>query len=234
MTQTVNGQNNTPSKTPVPRQNRPGQRQQERLVRIERRRRRQRIWTSIIIIAVVLIGGGLGFWQYQQYLTAQHNASIAAATATKTAKTHLGPTCSTASSIPSVYASTPTSGPKNPPVADGTPAKNSDGLQCLDLKVGTGTVAQAGSTVYVEYTGWLQSNGKKFDSSYDHGGQSFPVANLGQAQVIQGWNEGLVGMKVGGTRRIILPPSLGYGTQSNQVIPANSTLVFDVTVVSVQ
>ncbi|HET7641266.1 MAG TPA: FKBP-type peptidyl-prolyl cis-trans isomerase [Ktedonobacteraceae bacterium] len=234
MTQTVNGQNKIPSTTPTPRQNRPGQRQQERLVRMERRRRRQRIWTSIIIIIVVLIGGGLGFWQYQQHLTAQQNAANAAATATRTAKTHLGPTCSTASTTPAVYQSTPTAGPKNPPVAAGTPARNSDGLQCLDLKVGTGTAAQPGSTVSVEYTGWLQSNGKKFDSSYDHGGQSFPVANLGQAQIIQGWNEGLVGMKVGGIRRLIIPPSLGYGTQSNQVIPANSTLIFDVIVVSVQ
>src|SRR5258708_17915402 len=109
MTQTVNGQNNTPSKTPTPRQNRPGQRQQERLVRIERRRRRQRIWTSIIIIPVALIGNGFCFLQYQQHLTALQNAANSAAAAPKADKTHLLPTCPTASSTPSPYESPPTS-----------------------------------------------------------------------------------------------------------------------------
>ncbi|OLB46590.1 MAG: peptidylprolyl isomerase [Ktedonobacter sp. 13_2_20CM_53_11] len=107
-------------------------------------------------------------------------------------------------------------------------------MQCLDLKVGSGKVAQQGSTVSVEYTGWLQSNGKKFDSSYDHGGQPFSVTPLGQASVIPGWNEGLVGMKVGGVRRIIIPAALGYGAQGNQAIPPNATLIFDVTVLSIQ
>jgi FKBP-type peptidyl-prolyl cis-trans isomerase len=95
-------------------------------------------------------------------------------------------------------------------------------------------VATQGGTVSVEYTGWLESNGKKFDSSYDHGAQPFSVSPLGQANIIKGWNEGLVGMKAGGIRRIILPASLAYGSQSNKIIPANATLIFDVTVLSVQ
>ncbi len=229
MTQTVNGQKNTPTK-----QNRPGQRQQERLQRQARRQRRQRIWTSVVVAVVVVVAAGLGFWQYQRYTTQHSTASTASKTTTTTTTTQVGPKCSTASSTPAIYASTPAAGPKNPPVVTGAPATNADGLQCLDLKVGSGKAAQQGSTVSVEYTGWLASNGKKFDSSYDRSAQPFSVTPLGQAQVIQGWNEGLVGMKPGGIRRIILPASLGYGAQGNQAIPANATLIFDVTVLSVQ
>ena len=100
--------------------------------------------------------------------------------------------------------------------------------------MGTGSAAKKGSKVSVEYTGWIASTCKKFDSSYDHGGQPFSVTPLGQASVIPGWNEGLVGMKVGGVRRIIIPAALGYGAQGNQAIPPNATLIFDVTVLSIQ
>ncbi len=231
MTQTAKGQKNTPQ-----RSNRPGQRQQERLMRLARRRRRQRIWTSAIIAVVLIAAAGLGYWQFQR-IQAQDAASAAArhvsAVATATASAPIGPTCAAASSVPAAYDSTPKAGPSSPPAVSGSPAKNADGLQCLNLKVGSGAVAKTGSTVSVEYTGWLQSIGKKFDSSYDRGAQPFSVTPLGQAQVIQGWNEGLVGMKVGGIRRLIIPPSLGYGSQANQAIPANSTLIFDVTVLSV-
>jgi peptidylprolyl isomerase len=85
----------------------------------------------------------------------------------------------------------------------------------------------------VIYHGWLQSTGKLFDSSYLHG-LTYQVQNIGQAQVISGWNIGLIGMKVGGTRRLIIPPSLGYGAQgSPPTIPANATLIFDITLVSI-
>ena len=226
MTQTVNGRKSSPQK-----QGRPGQRQQERLMRQARRRRRQRIWLSIIAAVVVIAAAGLVYWQYQRYTSQQ---SAAAASKTKQTSTTIGPKCSTASAVPSIYDSTPKAGPASPPPATGAAATNTDGLQCLDLKVGSGKVAQQGSTVSVEYTGWLQSNGKKFDSSYDHGGQPFSVTPLGQASVIPGWNEGLVGMKVGGVRRIIIPAALGYGAQGNQAIPPNATLIFDVTVLSIQ
>ena len=229
MAQTVNGQNKTPKNTSQ-KLTRPGQRQQERLMRLERRRRRRRIWTSVLVAVVVIALAGLSFWQYQRFVAQQ--ASTAGTTKKTTA--HVGPNCSTATSSVPIYDSTPTAGPANPPTVAGSPANNSDGLQCLDIKVGTGTVAQSGSTVSVEYTGWLASNGQKFDSSYDNGGQPFSVTPLGQAQVIQGWNVGLVGMKAGGTRRIIIPASLGYGAQgSPPKIPANATLIFDVTVLSV-
>ncbi|HEX2914614.1 MAG TPA: FKBP-type peptidyl-prolyl cis-trans isomerase [Chloroflexia bacterium] len=116
-----------------------------------------------------------------------------------------------------------------PPVS-GTPVKTADGLQYIDIKVGTGPEAKNGSKVQVHYTGYL-TNGQKFDSSYDRG-QPFPLTLPGN--VIQGWNEGLVGMKQGGKRRLIIPPALGYGAQGYPpVIPGNSQLIFDVELVSV-
>nr|HET6904476.1 FKBP-type peptidyl-prolyl cis-trans isomerase [Ktedonobacteraceae bacterium] len=218
MTQTENKQKNASQKL-----TKPGQRQQERLMRIERRRRRRRIWSSVLVAVVVIGLAGIIFWQYQritdlqQAQLAQQQAQKATATASHTTPT-------------------PSAGPATPPpiTTGGTPTKLKDGLEYLDIKVGAGTAAQTGSTVSVQYTGWLASNGQKFDSSYDHGGQPFTLT-LGQHQVIPGWEEGLVGMKPGGTRRILIPPAQGYGTQgSGSTIPPNSTLIFDVTMVSVQ
>ena len=124
--------------------------------------------------------------------------------------------------------------PQSPPGVTGKIVNGSQGLQYIDVKVGCGTAVKAGDTVNVIYSGWLQSTGKLFDSTYLHGTAPFPVQNVGQAQVISGWNIGLIGMKVGGTRRLIIPPALGYGAQgSPPTIPANATLIFDVTVVSI-
>jgi len=227
MTQTVNGQKKS---TPPQRQQRPGQRQQERLTRLARRQRRRRIWTSIIVAVVVVGVAALTFWQYQRFTASQ--TSNKAATATKTTA-QIGPKCTVASALPAVYDSTPPAGPTTPPTVTDQPATNTDGLQCIDLKVGSGPVAQNGSTVSVQYTGWLASNGQKFDSSYDRNAQAFSVTPLGTASVIQGWNEGLVGMQAGGTRRLTIPASLAYGAQGNQGIPGNATLIFDITVVSI-
>src|SRR5262249_44895599 len=89
---------------------------------------------------------------------------------------------------------------------------------------------EQGQTLNVNYTGWLQSNGQKFDSSYDRN-QSLSLV-LGRGQVIKGWEEGLSTMKVGGTRRLIIPPELAYGpTGQGALIPPNSTLIFDVQIV---
>lgn len=100
------------------------------------------------------------------------------------------------------------------------------GLKYSDLKVGTGAEAKAGQTAVVHYTGWL-TNGTKFDSSKDRGQPfSFP---LGGGRVIRGWDEGVQGMKVGGSRKLTIPASLGYGAQgAGGVIPPNATLVFEV------
>jgi len=107
------------------------------------------------------------------------------------------------------------------------------GLLWLDMKEGEGVPLQAGQTAVVHYTGWL-TNGTKFDSSLDRG-EPYSVENVGQASVIPGWNEGLLGMKTGGIRRLVIPPQLGYGASGfPPVIPPNSTLVFDVELVQTQ
>ena len=101
----------------------------------------------------------------------------------------------------------------------------SDGLIIQDEIVGTGQTAQTGDTVTVNYIGTFQ-NGTVFDSSYSRN-QPFNFT-LGAGQVIQGWDEGVVGMKVGGKRELIIPPSLAYGVNGYGPIPANSTLIFQV------
>ena len=113
---------------------------------------------------------------------------------------------------------------------DGT--KTADGLQYWDIKVGTGPTAAAGQTAKVHYTGWLTS-GKKFDSSLDRG-EPFAVEPLGSAPVIQGWNEGIIGMKVGGKRQLRIPPELAYGENGYKgIVPPNATLIFDVQLLAV-
>jgi FKBP-type peptidyl-prolyl cis-trans isomerase FkpA len=100
-----------------------------------------------------------------------------------------------------------------------------------DLVEGVGTLAEKGERVSVHYTGWL-TDGTKFDSSLDRG-QPFELT-LGAGQVIKGWDEGIVGMKVGGKRKLTIPPELGYGERGFPgAIPPGSTLVFDVELLSV-
>jgi FKBP-type peptidyl-prolyl cis-trans isomerase FkpA len=106
-----------------------------------------------------------------------------------------------------------------------TPVKFPDGLQIIDLKVGDGPVVPAGATVKVQYTGWLTS-GKKFDSSRERN-EPFETS-LSAGQIIDGWAEGVPGMRVGGRRKLIIPPSLAYKDQAQGPIPANSTLVFTI------
>ena len=102
-------------------------------------------------------------------------------------------------------------------------------LKINDLTTGQGDAAQPGDTVLVNYTGWLYENGKKttqFDSSI--GREPFEVT-IGMTQVIKGWTQGLVGMKVGGKRELIIPPDLGYGARgAGGVIPPNATLHFEI------
>ncbi len=108
-----------------------------------------------------------------------------------------------------------------------------DGLKYGDITPGAGAEAVAGKNVTMNYSGWTQ-DGKLFDSSRGSGKTPFEVDNLGQATVIKGWNEGIVGMKLGGIRRLVIPPALGYGAQGYPpVIPANATLTFDVELVCI-
>jgi FKBP-type peptidyl-prolyl cis-trans isomerase len=112
-----------------------------------------------------------------------------------------------------------------------TMAVSASGLYMRDDVVGTGAEAMPGQEVSVHYTGWLP-DGKKFDSSVDRG-KPF-VFPLGAGRVIAGWDEGVEGMKIGGTRTLIIPPDLGYGVRGVGPIPPNSTLVFRVELLGVQ
>lgn len=111
------------------------------------------------------------------------------------------------------------------------PITLASGLIIEDSISGTGAEAKQGRTVVVHYTGWL-TDGSKFDSSKDRNEPfSFP---LGKRYVIAGWDEGVTGMKVGGTRKLTIPPELGYGARgAGGVIPPNATLVFEVELLDV-
>jgi peptidylprolyl isomerase len=107
-----------------------------------------------------------------------------------------------------------------------------DGLKYVDLKVGKGALPHEGQTVRVHYVGWLQ-NGVKFDSSRDRN-EPFEFA-LGEGKVIPGWDEGVKTMHVGGLRRLIVPPALGYGGQgAGDAIPPNATLIFEVELLGIE
>src|SRR5213594_929915 len=116
---------------------------------------------------------------------------------------------------------------------------NITSLQITDRKVGSGAEAKSGRQVTVHYTGWLydakaaDKNGKKFDSSKDHG-EPFSF-KLGARQVISGWDQGVAGMKVGGSRTLVIPSDLAYGSRgAGGAIPPNATLVFDVELLDVR
>jgi FKBP-type peptidyl-prolyl cis-trans isomerase len=113
-----------------------------------------------------------------------------------------------------------------------------DGLKIVDLKVGAGASAQNGNNAEVQYTGWLATNCQQFDSSRSPGRTSFTF-QIGQSQVIAGWDEGLLGMKVGGKRKLIIPSDLAYGPQGQTdqttgatVIPPSATLIFEIELLS--
>lgn len=105
-------------------------------------------------------------------------------------------------------------------------------LEIHDLEVGTGKTVTAGNMAVMHYTGWL-ADGTKFDSSYDRD-QPF-VFPLGAGRVIKGWDMGVEGMKVGGKRKLIIPPHLGYGSRgAGGVIPGNATLIFEVELLDIK
>ena len=109
--------------------------------------------------------------------------------------------------------------------------KLDNGLQVQDTTIGFGQEAKPGDMIAANYIGTLD-DGTQFDSSYDRG-QPFAFV-LGQGMVIKGWDIGIIGMKVGGKRKLVIPPDLGYGPNGNGSIPANATLYFDVELMAVQ
>lgn len=120
---------------------------------------------------------------------------------------------------------------QGPPAATLPPSSVTE-LKIEDLVVGTGAEAKTGDTLRVHYTGWLE-NGTKFDSSLDRGEPIEFV--LGKGEVIAGWEQGLVGMKVGGKRRLTIPPALGYGIYgAGDSIPPNATLIFEVELLEIK
>jgi FKBP-type peptidyl-prolyl cis-trans isomerase len=135
-------------------------------------------------------------------------------------------------------ASAPTGVAPATPPAESTPTAGSAVPAATELKiedkvVGTGAAAKTGDLLTVDYTGWL-SDGTKFESSLDPGGQPVQFA-LGVGEVIPGWDQGVAGMKEGGVRRLTIPPGLAYGAAGagRGAIPPNATLVFEISLISV-
>ena len=117
------------------------------------------------------------------------------------------------------------------PLEMAAPRITASGLSITDLDLGDGAEATTGQKVTVNYRGILE-NGKEFDSSYGRGPFNFP---LGAGRVIKGWDEGVAGMRVGGKRKLVIPPELAYGNRgAGGVIPPNSTLIFEVELLSVK
>ena len=156
------------------------------------------------------------------------SGGLTAAQATSTPVT----TPTTTATTPAV--TTPTSGPLSSEPAVTKPSGPAPSkLVTKDIVTGTGKAAASGSSVTVNYVGYLFKNGKVFDASWKRH-QTFGPFTLGQGAVIKGWDQGLVGMKVGGRRELIIPPSLGYGAAgSPPTIPPNATLVFVVDLLAV-
>lgn len=117
------------------------------------------------------------------------------------------------------------------PAQMGNMTTTASGLQYAEITAGNGDVAKEGNIVSVHYTGWF-TDGKKFDSSLDRG-KPFQFT-LGKGQVIKGWDEGVVGMKTGGKRQLVIPPQLAYGERGYpNAIPPNATLVFEVELLNI-
>ena len=166
----------------------------------------------LALVIVLLVGGG---GENPAVANPTVSASVTAGTPTPVGQTP-GPTA-----------------PDSPPAVTGETVTTPSGLKYIDIQPGTGDSPQPKATVTVNYTGWLESTGAKFDSSLDSG-QPFTFP-LGAGRVIKGWDEGVATMKVGGHRRLVIPPDLAYGAQGfPPTIPANSTLIFDVELLNIE
>jgi FKBP-type peptidyl-prolyl cis-trans isomerase FkpA len=163
------------------------------------------IATALALVVVIMFFIVPGLWPFQEVASLDEGGAVSGAAST-TQNQNIPPTMPTE------------------PVTE---------LMMQDTVVGTGVAAQSGDTVTVNYVGAL-TNGQVFDASANHGTTGFTF-NLGAGAVIKGWDQGIVGMKEGGKRTLIIPASLAYGDQAiGDVIPANSTLVFEVELLKVQ
>ncbi len=209
--------------------------ERRRQAELERRARVRRRNTIIgastgtaIVIAVLLVltftvfTGGSSKKASVKPGTSPSASATASSTATPKAPTKCAP----------IKPNPPIKGaPRVPPVTGKAPTK----LTTKDIKVGHGRAAKKGDSVSVLYTGVSCSTGKMFDSSYSHPPvKPFPVSPLGSASVISGWNKGLIGVKAGGVRELIIPAAEGYGATGQGDIKPNETLIFVVQVKSVK
>ncbi len=188
------------------------QREQRRSQRIARRNRQRAILAVIVVLALALAL----FFAVRDYRNRQQASATTTPAATAGASSGAYPIGTLDS---------------KPPAPSASAVTTASGLVYEDLQVGDGATAKAGDVVQVNYTGWLQ-DGTKFDSSLDRG-QPFQFT-LGARQVITGWDEGVQGMKVNGTRLLVIPSTLGYGANGYPpTIPANATLTFEVQLVNI-
>lgn len=202
------------------------------------RARRQRKQSIILFTSIAILVAFFGLVAYMQFSRPIREARTATATAesigaTQTAAFGVIQGTSTAQAADAVSAASTRVAAITLP---GTPSPSQlivtgTGLAYQDIVVGSGDPAATGSTVSVHYTGWLE-DGTMFESSYDSG-QPFSVT-IGQGSVIPGWDEGLVGMQLGGIRKLIIPPDLAYGSTGQGSIPPDATLIFEVELVTVQ
>jgi FKBP-type peptidyl-prolyl cis-trans isomerase len=216
--------------------------QQAHLARIKRRRLNERLGLGFLALVIIVIVAVV----IQQVVAKNENdARLASAHAAATSTAIVGATA-TQTELNVLE-------PQSPSTLTQKPVTTKDGLQYIDIKVGTGTAAKEGDTVSVRYVGWnVPANCQavdvcQFDSSYYDNIQNkkdpmtptqFQLVGPDQGGVIQGWVEGVAGMKPGGERRLTIPGALAYGSQppsgnGEQAIPANATLIFDVVLVSI-
>ncbi len=184
-------------------------REQRRSQRIARRNRQRMIIGAIALVVVILIA----FLVYRDYQTKLQAAVTPTPSSVASGKYPIGTLDTT------------------PPSPSANAVTTASGLVYEDLQVGDGATVKSGDTVTVNYTGWL-TDGTQFDSSITSG-KTFDFT-IGVRQVIAGWDEGVVGMKINGTRLLVVPPALGYGANANGSIPANSTLIFEVQVLAIK
>jgi peptidylprolyl isomerase len=201
------------------------ERRQQQLVE---RRTRQRRRNAVIgaVMAVLLVIGGVAY------------AAVALSGGGGSKSTASPPTASPTPAVPAAPTKcakiTPNPPKKGQPTIPDVTGTVSNQLVKKDVKVGTGAIAKTGSSLSVTYIGVSCSTGTVFDASYLHGGAPFTVTPLGRAQVITGWNSGLIGARAGGVRELVIPPSQGYGAQGQGSIKPNEVLIFLIDVKSVK
>jgi hypothetical protein len=188
---------------------------------------RRAMWLFMAVLFLVT-GLGVGIYAFWQG-THQDNASN-----TPPAVQTQGPTCKTDPTLKLSGDSSNSGKLAGTQLVNFTPVAHVSSLSCIDTKIGlSGSAVTSASTITAQYTGGVAATGKIFQSSLDNGGQPFSTALSG---VIPGWQEGLLGMKAGGERRLLIPAALAYGANApaGSGIPNNADLVFDITVLAVQ